>query len=180
MNKGDKVINKLRLHQFSKSYIIYSILIFVSCAGSHSNSTADKEFQELPIIKINPPPNSLPTLFLSEIADSIHYVALETNKNCLISIGYGYSLDSGFVFIQGLLFFSPEGKFLNSIGRIGQGPEDYIPASGTVVDGKNGIIYVKNRGDIKTFVKYFLSGKYIGTVKKSVSSKYRILWYIIR
>ena len=56
------------------------------------------------------------------------------------------------------------GGVYQKIGSIGQGPGEYIPTTGTIVDGENGIVYVRNRGNPNTFVKYSLDGKYIGTL----------------
>lgn len=155
-----------------KFYFIVCFLVFASCSGNRQNKIDTDEIQRLPVVKIEPPRgNRLKSLLLSEIADSIHYVALETNKNCLVSPGIGFSINSGFLFLQGqLLFFSPEGKFLNPIGSIGRGPEEYLPTTGSVVDEQNGIVYVRDRGRPNAFVQYFLDGKYKGVVKNDFVS----------
>ena len=101
MNCIEKIRNIIVSENHQKKFAFLCFLIFVSCTGNQSRSTyVDTGFEQLPIIKIEPPPRNLPYLLLSEIADSIHYVALETNKDCLLSSGLGYSITSGFLFLQ--------------------------------------------------------------------------------
>ena len=149
-------------------FLICSLLLF-SCIGKQEKKEIKKsEYTlELPVIKIQPPPKNLKPIFLSEIADSIHYVALETNKNCLLSYAYGNIINSGFIFFQTpILYFSSEGKFINKIGSIGGGPEEYLPTAGTIVENLNNIIYVRDRGHLNDYVKYSIDGKYIGRIKR--------------
>jgi len=83
---------------------------------------------------------------LSNFADSISYIILETNDNCLLpansSILY---IDSKDVFIRGgnyLYRFDRNGKFKNRIGQIGGGPQEYSNLYDADVDYNKNIVLV--------------------------------------
>lgn len=67
-------------------------------------------------------------MMLSEIATDIKYIPLETKDECLFGDGYDirYMEDGIFAVTNSSYFrFDKEGKFLNRIGKTGQGPEEY-------------------------------------------------------
>jgi len=64
-------------------------------------------------------------LNLSEIADSIWYVRLETNDSCLLHNYAEYFFTDKYIFIdnvQQILMFDRGGKFIRTIGKQGRGP----------------------------------------------------------
>jgi len=68
---------------------------------------------------------------LSEVAKSVEYIPLETNKECLFSHA-GYVISKNYVMVYQyydpcqLLLFDRSGKFLRKIGNQGKGPGEYI------------------------------------------------------
>ena len=76
---------------------------------------------------------------LSEVADSIVYIPLETTDSCLLSdeLQIFYGKDAIFVGDQKnerFYRFDKHGSFLNTIGQKGEGPADYTSALNFYVD----------------------------------------------
>ena len=106
--------------------IIYSAamllaLISMACGGGN------KEASELPQIDVhtNYPEKEI---CLQDVAE-VSYVALDSQDDLLFNGSVGSLSDKGIVIYDGshqrLLFFDKQGKFLNSVDRKGQGPEEY-------------------------------------------------------
>jgi len=93
------------------------------------------------------------TCKVSEFADSISYIFLETNNNCLLpdnsSILY---IDDKDVFIRGgnyLYRFDRKGLFANRIGKVGGGPEEYPQLYNVGVDfNKNYVLMLAPPGNV--------------------------------
>ncbi len=63
------------------------------------------------------------------LTDSIAYIPLETSDECLLDNILSAKRDGGCFFVQdgkGLYAFDGTGRFLNEIGRRGNGPEEYL------------------------------------------------------
>ena len=77
----------------------------------------------------------------SEIADSTLYVALETKPDCLIGeVRMIEKLDSLLFILDyspNLFVFNTNGKFINQIGKIGDGPNEYVGINAFYLDKKN-------------------------------------------
>lgn len=104
---------------------------------------------------------------LSEIARDIRYIPLETTPECLLhSDGLTVYYGAEYLFISdgnqpGSFYrFTKDGKFLNKIGHVGQGPEEYIRFTDFIVDENEKNIYlIDNLGG--HFVVYSYSGEFI-------------------
>ena len=106
---------------------------------------------------------------LSEIADSVTYIRLETTDEGLVR-GFKPSLmrctSKYFIFgeFQNVIQFTRDGKFVRNIGRRGQGPGEYNYIMQVDVDEKAGKVYVLSTGrrfnvyDLETG-KHLQSGK---------------------
>ncbi len=102
-------------------------------------------------------------------------VVLETRDECLLSdvlevrpyLSYLYVLDSG-----GMLYvFDLEGKYINSVGRRGEGPDEYLKLSAFFINKKDRCISIID--DVKNKIySYDLTGNYLHTVSVSPSVKY--------
>jgi len=99
---------------------------------------------------------------LSEIADQISYVKLETTKDCLIGRTnklYFYK-DNWFIRQGRILRFDQNGKFLNQISGRGKGPSEFIDLSGVGFNAKNDHLYLINRLTDKA-MEFSLDGSFI-------------------
>ncbi|HEY5571305.1 MAG TPA: 6-bladed beta-propeller [Bacteroidales bacterium] len=146
---------------------------FSSCENKKQVNNANQgsaESLEIPVIKIEPPDESdLKPLLLSEFADSISYVKMDTDPSYFVSIPLALQTEEGYFFEKEMLHFSKEGKFICRVGQIGRGPEEYIaPTMCMGVDPKNKIVYLRGYGMKEhILLKYSLTdGKYLGTLKK--------------
>jgi hypothetical protein len=132
-------------------------LIAVSCS-SNSKETDSKSEREntnetgvttsdgaLPVVKIRRPSGKLPMLKLSEMADDIRYVKLETHDNALLESCRVFRSDSSpYMFLlykMQIYKFDSAGKFIKRIGRSGQGPGEFTPHH-VDVDFRKKLIYV--------------------------------------
>lgn len=112
------------------------------------------------------------TLKLSDIADSIKYVKLETSEDCLIGRAWVLATDDLIVTKVSkpaqLLVFDHSGKFLYNIGKKGQGPGEYGALSewDISVDGK--YLAVQDFYQMATHI-FTLSGEYIAKIKSTAT-----------
>jgi len=108
----------------SMRYITYSVLILsvLSCGQSTRNA------QE---IVLDPFISNVKEISISEIASQIDYIQLETTPESFISYIYKIQTKDDKIFIldirnPSILIFDMSGKFIRRIGRVGNGPGEYI------------------------------------------------------
>ncbi len=82
---------------------------------------------------------------ISEVADDIKYVALETTDSSLIGMGAKVQIESGRIYVRSrysnytdVKIFDMEGKYLFTFNRTGRGPEEYSPMSRIEIDPVTG------------------------------------------
>ena len=150
-------------------FILMSILL-VSCESKQTKSSKEESKNSFVELKT---PNSLvdacKDLKLSELADSVWYVPLETNKDLLLGdIGTEgsckYVQSSFYIFDgqQGCIYvFSSDGKFQNRIGKLGKGANEIVKFLDYTTDGK--IVYIADFGN--KLHRYKKDGTYLGNVK---------------
>lgn len=138
---------------------IYFIFLFfcVSCAQTH-RSLNDRNCD---VLDINP--EAAREYKTSELFDSLRYIVLEDKENSLISdIGKIELYDSVFyisdVKAKKILCFNREGKFLQAIGKIGQGPGEYVQLSDFTFDYKNRELLLLDRST-RRILCYSLAGE---------------------
>jgi hypothetical protein len=149
---------------------IISVILSVifSCSGPAEKITVKNDsLNEYPyIIDIEKGFNTPGALKLSSIADSIRYVVLSKNKEVLISDFPFLRMEGNNVFInfRGLIYrFNSYGKFLNTIGKNGRGPEEYMPGSPFSFNTTDSTVIVK-RNYLHDYVAYSSSGKFIKNI----------------
>jgi hypothetical protein len=104
---------------------------------------------------------------LSDLADSIEYVALETGENSLVKLIDNLTVTDKHILIKdgcGLLLFSRKGKFICRVGNMGQGPGEYICAGDYDIDEDRQKIYLWGIYEHKILV-YDFSGKMTGSFR---------------
>lgn len=116
-------------------------ILFVGCSEKSVN-------QQVKHIDLSESWKSPEKGLLSSIADDIEYIPLETTPNCLIGNHRALEVTplKKYLLIHEhnkvMKLFDRQGNFLNTIGRIGKGPEEYIPLNKYFVDEKQEIIYL--------------------------------------
>lgn len=108
-------------------------------------------------------------LYLSNVANSVSYIHLQTDTLCLVSNNDRFQLTDKHIIIYGnrCLLFSRKGNFIRTIGKQGKGPQEYISAGRGYTH--NNLIYVPS---VKNQQVYDFQGNFIKTVKNS----YSYLW----
>ena len=111
---------------------------------------------------------------LSEVASGIKYIPLETTAESLLGQdildvtfvgGYLFVCDYGKVFQ-----FTPEGKFVRQIGRVGQGPGEYNQSVLAVAyDAAKKQIFLSDMRQGKVLV-YSFDGTFIKDIKTEVGA----------
>ena len=110
-------------------------------------------------------------VFLSEIADSISYIQLQSDSNCIIgdirkpdkNIQFG--LDRFFINDGKNLFsFNNSGAFLFKIGRQGKGPGEYISIDNFSILEKYRLILIYSAAQQKLLI-YTYENKFVKSIK---------------
>ncbi len=105
---------------------------------------------------------------ISEFADSVRFIKLETTGDNLISYVTKVFFDDGKIIIADeeahqILIFDETGKFINKISRVGRGPQEYIGTSAVLYDPaqKNVMVY---DGMSHKILFYDLNGAFIRSI----------------
>jgi hypothetical protein len=110
---------------------------------------------------------------LSEIAEEVSYIPLETNEKCLIGGQFSQPVfTEEYIFIEsgGVVFqFDRQGKFSRKINSVGQGPSE-CGARDFVANEKKKLIYIFDNWNLSVYIFDF-SGKHIKTIKNPFKEK---------
>ena len=149
-----------------KIYILSLILcvLFVSCTKTSSNNNINR----IPTISISCEKDQI--LNLSEFADSIEIIPLETKDDCLIgwipriiATSDRYYLSSAIGYKhRKLLVFDKQGKFIRQIGKEGHGPQEYIEMKDFTVFNDS-VIKIT---EVYNMISYDTEGNFISKVKQ--------------
>ena len=152
---------KLLKITFMRIYVIFFcvFLCFICCSDTKKNS-------EYAVIDIASSLGKYQRIYCSELFSSIELIPLETNEDCLLDIrAYPkITLNDSIILMHGnnmhqLYAFDRTGKFMNKIGNIGQGPNEYTTLAGGIsLSTDKSIIYVS---DMNKIIAYDYQGNYI-------------------
>ena len=108
-------------------------------------------------------------MLLSAIADSLHYIPLETSDSCLIgSIDKLLRTDEGHFIVvdkevaSSVFLFDSEGNFLNQIGSRGQSESEYVMIEDVAY--RDGAVFIWD-GIRKKVMKYLENGTFVESYK---------------
>ncbi len=141
-----------------------NIIIFFSFLYSCTNTTEkvqpifEKPELVFPVtIDIDGAKNNQETMFLSDYTDEISYVKLKTPDGFFIKVirDIQFANDRIYVFegiINKVAVFDMDGNYIQTIGRVGRGPNEYIALNSFYVDEINGgLLFYTSSGDIFRF-----------------------------
>ncbi len=105
------------------------------------------------------------------LEDDVDVIALETNDSCLISKSLKIEFAKEDIFISDkttemVYRFDSSGKFLNYIGKIGTGPEEYVSLGD--FDIISDLIYIQDKG-LDQIIVYTFESKFVKAIKLSPS-----------
>lgn len=124
--------------------------------------------QEVVNVRIDPRDITYGQEKLSDFAESIEYVPLETKEKCLIGRVSGFDISNNYILVacgkaDVAYLFHRDGRFISRVGNQGGGPGEYLgsPAS-LFIDEKRGRIYIMAAYQ-RYLLVYDLKGKYLST-----------------
>ena len=164
--------------------IVLLILLFnlaVACS--------QKRGGDIPVINlVNHAAIETDTISLSDVASSIKIIPLETNERALVSRIMSIKLHDERIYVvgtNGCMVFDATGKFLNTIGARGRGPQEYVSLY-DLFPVRDNLWIIDASGDGKVlkyningeFVESFVFDKNAAGVDFYLSSKEEIISYI--
>lgn len=141
----------------NKFFLILIILTILSCKHNGKRNNVEEENAQandsLQVISLTDPSD----LKIEDIIDSVRYVQLETNMECLISNIRKIEVSDNRFFIQddkgmAIYIFDINGKFLAKISNQGRGPREYIKISEINFDQLNKKLIVSDCFSNKVFI----------------------------
>ena len=153
--RGSFLINlKYSLKKIMKQLhflLLFHLVFFIGCSGEKKNSlqqngTSKNDIETaIPIIDLEKAIGNLSKekFNFSNFVSDITYTPLETNEQSIFGGKFApvNNITENFLFFDGLMF-NRDGSFVRKIGRIGQGPQEYIQALGIAVDEKRQEFYI--------------------------------------
>ena len=132
-----------------KKHLFYSLLMLISLMGCNSpkgNADVEEVEEGLPVINLYEGVEEVDQLNLSDAADHVEVVKLETTNKNLINFIEGVEVAENDIFVANggryLQRFSREGKYLNDVGKQGQGPGEYTWMHKFYIDTDHQIVYI--------------------------------------
>ncbi|HCT94431.1 MAG: hypothetical protein A2X19_03080 [Bacteroidetes bacterium GWE2_39_28] len=120
--------------------VVIALLTTISCK-------TDVELQtgEIKVIDLAGAVGGGKIVNISDVADDIKYVALETTDSSLIGLGARVQVENGRIYVHSrksnstdVKVFDIDGKYLFTFNRIGRGPEEYSAMSYIEIDNVTG------------------------------------------
>ena len=150
----------------SSAIYFLCFLLNLSCRNEKNITAENSELiPPYPLtINVNEGLKNQTTLRLSDVADSIRYVILSEERDVVVNFVFEVALTDSAILTSvsqcPFLVFDLNGKFLDTIGRFGRGPHEYMPGSKFSADPSSGDIIVY-RNFLHDFISFDLNGGYI-------------------
>ncbi len=150
-----------------KELFLALLLLLVGCTTPQkkNDDTTKAGDKGLMTFHLNAPPSTVKPLLLSELADSVSYVALETTKETLTGNAVQYGDRFYSIINKCLCCFDKNGKYIHQVGRRGQGPDEYIWHGNEYwafrVDITTNWVYIRVMGG--KYLIYDENGKYLSS-----------------
>lgn len=140
--------------------LLFLMDTLISCRNSGSES---QNFVE---INIEDNIESFKEIKLSDIADSVKYVPLETSNEIITGQITHLVITDGFYIVSGSNFcmtFNKNGRFLNHIGTRGHGPGQYLYIHTPSYDEKGRRIFLSTEGN--KLLEFTVEGEFVRAIQ---------------
>lgn len=156
--------------------VSFSIMVLFSCYGQKVEvcqkltSSRDKEIYSIDAYSaFKEMDEALP---LSKVVEDVEFIPLETTEECLLD---DYLKNITITTTDIIVYdynrayrFDRKGKFINAIGKRGQGPGEYVKCMETAVDTLKRIVYFLDQN--ARILKYSYEGNYLGSLPTKLAS----------
>lgn len=153
--------------------IVIIALFLISC--EHENKIND-----LRVIDVESNVGKSRKVLLSEVAESIEYIPLETTEDSFL----GIPRKNQFIYENNILFvcqkgdyykiFNSKGNYLSTFNQRGNGPKEYISSNHFEIDSSAKVLSI---GSAKNIVEFKTTGEYIRTINFSIEDSLRGVSY---
>ncbi|MGL4325940.1 MAG: 6-bladed beta-propeller [Tannerellaceae bacterium] len=163
------------------SFLLF-IYLFVCCLSEKNN---EKSVVPLtPVINLTDNVSIVKSMALSDVAKDIEIVLLETSDNALLGEINNIKVTDESIWLcqqqdAYIYHFTREGKYVNKIGKIGQGPGEYLYINDFFIDNKKKEIYIVSAGvgifiyDFQgVFKRKAVGGQILENIFSSLSRQY--------
>lgn len=147
-------------------YIVL-ILVLTACKGGNPKTDIGK----IEVIDISSSYNNEKKVLLSEVANEIEYIKLQTDTFCIINRikdpQKNIQFDKEYIFINDgkqLFRFNRKGKFINKIGVTGRGPNERISLDNYTLLPHDSIVVLFSHPNREAFL-YSYNNKFISSIK---------------
>ena len=144
------------------------ILIVITCLSLHScKETSQINGKSVKVIDVAGGVGKSRQVYLSEIADSIEYIPLETTPESLLSNPYYERIfyEKNILYFtqkNGIIkLFNSKGEYLCTFNRLGRGPQEYEQLGELQIDNMSGNIIIQS---INKILEYFPNGEFIRNI----------------
>jgi hypothetical protein len=139
-------------------YFFQLLLLIFIINGCTNKSNQSVEFQ-VPISTLDK------DLFLSEYADSIYYVRLQSSEDYVISDDLSFKFSENYILARdritrSVYLYDKSGQFISKIGSKGAAPDEYVDLLSFDIDESAGKIFLGDHPR-KSIISYDLKGAYI-------------------
>ena len=154
----------LRVKRCLKTLVILLMVasVILGCKQKSKKTDGNKSS----VINIENILNSKKEVKLSEIAEDIEYIKLESTKGSLFKErGTTIHMTAEYIFVDsygGVLQFARDGKFIRKIGNQGKGPREYVYVSAISFNEQLGHLYIYAPSKI---LIYSFNGEFIKEIK---------------
>ena len=131
-------------------------MLFASCAKKQENDGPL-------VINLEKNISNFKKVHLSNIAEDVRYILLETNNESFIEDIRNLDIDSDYIFVSArgkCILFDSKGKFVSKIGKKGKGPGEYIYPSAVKIGKK--VLFVPSSENLLIYSK---TGEFLQSVK---------------
>lgn len=150
--------------------LIFLIVINLGCNSKNAESGKPAAIQiKHTFFTINIPDlwKNQREVLLSEIADTIEYIPLETSRESLLDFIHDVRFAKDFIFVAQskgpLAQFDRSGKFIRCIGRLGRGPEEYGLIRNLSIDEEHRRIFIQSNSG-RVVQVFSFEGAYIQSI----------------
>jgi hypothetical protein len=150
--------------------IVLFLVLIIGCNTNNEQEVNSSVLEETSFFSIDFPYllKNKQTVPVSNIANKIEYLPLETTPNCLTGSVLEAKFSKNFIFIQHngiplLSQFDWNGNFIRNIGTVGRGPKEYALMRSFSIDENNNLVYIFTNYTKKILVFTF-EGEFVNSI----------------